>query len=216
MTMKPVGLLGGSFDPVHFGHLRLAMECLQTIRLSKIIFMPLNSPPHRGDLTANPHQRIEMLKLAMNKIENLEVSDIEIIRAGTSYTIDTLGELQKIYINQPICLILGMDAFQNLHTWKDWGHIPDYAHIIIADRPDTKLMLNNEKIDTFYKSRLTSRTEELHTSLAGKIIKLEMPVMEISSSNIRSLLINNKHVNFLTPDTVLSYIKQEKIYLTQD
>ena len=117
---KPIGILGGSFDPIHFGHLRLAKECIDRADLDKVLFIPVNSPVHRNPLVANPDQRFEMLSLAIDNSSQFEISDSEIKRGDISYTIDTLRNLRKSYIDSPLCLIMGMDAFLAFDSWKDW------------------------------------------------------------------------------------------------
>jgi nicotinate-nucleotide adenylyltransferase len=209
---KPVGLLGGSFDPVHYGHLRLAMECQQQLDLEKVIFVPLNSPPHRACLQANTDQRYRMLKLATMNVEVLDVSDIEINRKGKSYTIDTLKEFGKNSGNQSLCIILGMDAFQEFDTWKDWQEITDYAHIIIANRADSPMEIRKEVLKSYFKSRQVSKKEEIHNSAAGNILRLDIPMTEISSSRIRELLHAKKSAKYLLPDNVLDFINNEQIY----
>jgi nicotinate-nucleotide adenylyltransferase len=209
---KPVGILGGSFDPVHYGHLRLALECKQRLDLEKVIFVPLNLPSHRAPLQASANQRYQMLQLATKDVKGLEVTDIEIKRNNTSYTIDTLKELRETYCGQSICLIIGMDAFQEFDTWKEWQKIAGFAHIIITNRPNTQQVIKKERLKTFYESRKISLKENIHNSLHGKILKQDVPALDISSSQIRELMQSNNSIKFLLPDNVLEFITNEKIY----
>ena len=209
---KPVGILGGSFDPVHYGHLRLALECQQRLDLEKVVLVPLNLPSHRVPLQASANQRYQMLHLATKDVNGLEVTDIEIKRNNTSYTIDTLKELRKIYCDNSICLIIGMDAFQEFDTWKEWQTITDIAHILITNRPNTQHVIKKDAPNAFYESRKESIKENLHNSTHGKILKQEVPTLDISSSRIRELMQSNKSTKFLLPDNVLEYITNEQIY----
>jgi nicotinate-nucleotide adenylyltransferase len=209
---KPVGILGGSFDPVHFGHLRLALECLQQADLGKVIFIPLNSPPHRRPLQASTEQRLHMLELAILGAANFEVSDMEIQRKGITYTIDTLKQLRGSMDRQSLCLILGMDAFQEFDNWKGWQTIPDYAHLIIVDRPDAAEEIRKETIKAFLESRLAFKKEELHNSPSGKVFRLNVPLLDISSSRIRDQLHAEASAMYLLPDKVLEFINKERIY----
>ncbi|MGK0297650.1 MAG: nicotinate-nucleotide adenylyltransferase [Gammaproteobacteria bacterium] len=209
---KPIGILGGSFDPVHYGHLRLALECKQSLELEKVIFVPLNLPSHRAPLQASANQRYQMLQLATKGIKGLEVTDIEIKRNNTSYTIDTLKELRETYCERSICLIIGMDAFQEFDTWKEWQKIAGFAHIIITNRPNTQQVIKKERLKTFYESRKISLKENIHNSLHGKILKQDVPALDISSSQIRELMQSNNSIKFLLPDNVLEFITNEKIY----
>ena len=209
---KPVGILGGSFDPVHFGHLRLALECMQLVDLEKVIFVPLASPPHRSPLWASAEQRIRMLELAIMDVGGLLVSDIEVKRQGTTYTIDTLKEFRDSLGNQPICLILGMDAFQEFDSWKEWDSIPEYAHLIIADRHNAKQVLRKDTLQSFYESIQVTDKEGIHNSTNGKALRLAVPMLDISSSRIRELLHDKHSAKFLLPDNVLDFINLEGIY----
>ncbi|MGY8813401.1 MAG: nicotinate-nucleotide adenylyltransferase [Gammaproteobacteria bacterium] len=209
---KPVGILGGSFDPVHYGHLRLALECKQRLDLEKVIFVPLNIPSHRAPLQASANQRFQMLQLATKDVKGLEVTDIEIKRNNTSYTIDTLKELRDTYQEQSICLIIGMDAFQEFDTWKEWQKIVDIAHLIIINRPNSQQDINKDRLIALYESRKVSVKESIHNSIHGNILKLDIPALEISSSRIRELVQSNNSIKFLLPDDVLEYITNKQIY----
>lgn len=209
---KPIGILGGSFDPVHFGHLRLAKECIDQTGLDKVLFIPVNNPAHRTPLVANPVQRIEMLSLAINNSKQFEVSDNEIKRGNVSYTIDTLRTLRKCYEDFPLCLIMGMDAFHAFHSWKEWDQIPEYAHIIITNRPGIHPNISSPILENILNSRLTKDKDDLARQPCGKIMIIEIPNLEISSSKIRELLILGRHIDYLLPDSVIDYITTNKIY----
>lgn len=209
---KPIGILGGSFDPIHFGHLRLAKECIDLAGLDKVLFVPVNSPVHRSPLVANPDQRFEMLSLAIDNSSKFEISDCEIKRGSVSYTIDTLRALRKSYIDSPLCLIMGMDAFLAFDSWKDWEEIPEYAHLIITNRPNFNSKIDKPILEKLLNSRLSKDKGELATQTCGKIMMIEIPTLDISSSRIRELLRQGRYVDYLLPDPVIAYITTNKIY----
>lgn len=211
----PIGILGGTFDPVHIGHLRLAIECLQTARLTAVRLIPLHTPAHRGPILASPEHRLQMLRLAIDNVQQLQVDDIEIKRGGISWTIDTVREYRHRYSNIPLCLIMGMDAFQGLHQWKQWELIPEQVHIIVATRPDTDSGFEHKQIAELYQTRQTENPADLHTTPAGRILKITIPSLAISSTRIRNLIDAQASTEFLLPEQVLSYIHKQKLYLKQ-
>ena len=212
---KPVGILGGSFDPIHFGHLRLALECLQQIDLEKVTLIPLNSPRHRPPLQATAQQRHHMLELATMNIPNLETSNIEIMKGGTTYTIDTLEQLRKKLGNQSICLILGMDAFQKFFDWERWQEILNFTHLIVASRAGLPEKFSKSDLRSFYEAKLATDIKEAHAATNGRIFKVNIPFLNISSSLIRNHLHGERSARFLLPDDVLKFIHDEQVYTTK-
>ena len=210
-----VGILGGSFDPVHFGHLRLALESIDAAGLEQVVLMPLYTPTHREGLVASADQRYHMLKLATENVPQLMVSDIELKRKQPSYTIDTISELRQQYPRQSICIIMGMDAFQYLDTWKDWKQLIELCHIIVAERSGADSFIQKPELVEIFKSRLVSHADDIHSSSSGKIMKINIPALDISSSRIRKLLSLNQAIDFLVPERVKNYLLEEKIYIDQ-
>lgn len=208
---KPIGILGGTFDPVHNGHLRLALEIYQALELAEVRLIPLHTPPHRKAPAANDGQRLAMLHLAVNGVPGLVVDDREIIRGGTSYTVETLQSLRLETGDTPLCLIMGMDAFQSLHTWHQWTTIPDYAHIILAGRPGSKESIKHYAVRKFYAGHVCKNRSALRRP-CGRIMKINVPVLDISATRIRKLCAQNREVRYLLPDTVVRYIKRETLY----
>jgi nicotinate-nucleotide adenylyltransferase len=213
---KPIGILGGSFDPVHFGHLRLAMECIETAGLERVLFVPLNIPSHRHPLVANATERRKMLSLALVNKPYFDISDVELDRHEVSYTLDTLETLRDEYGTTPLCLIMGMDAFIGFDTWKAWEQIPDYAHIIITNRPNASNQIDNMNLDALLAERLTDENCDLRDSPAGKIRIIEVPLLDISSTRIRSMICEGRPVDYLLPERVIDYITRNRIYLDNE
>lgn len=212
MTM-PIGILGGTFDPVHFGHLRLALEVRQQLQLEMVRLVPLFLPPHREAPVATPEQRLRMLQLAVAYTDGLIVDDCELVRKGTSYTIETVRLLRGQNPDRPLCLILGTDAFQMLDTWRDWSALLDFVHLIIVERAGQGLDIRNKPVlNRLYTSHLTDDKSVLSETTAGAIIKVNAPLLEISSTGIRDLLRRGSNVKFLLPDTVITYINEASLY----
>ena len=209
---KPVGILGGTFDPIHHGHLRLALEVYQSCALAEVRLIPLHTPPHRQTPGASPEQRLQMLRLAIEEVKGLVVDDRELQRADVSFTLETLHSLRAEVGQQPLCLIVGMDAFQTLNTWYQWTSLPDYAHIIVARRPGVEITIENTEVSGLYKKNLTTELSDLHTQEAGKILDVDIAELTISSTRIRELISTKQDAHYLLPENVISYIEQEDLY----
>lgn len=207
-----LGILGGTFDPVHHGHLRLALECLERLELDEVRLIPVNLPPHREAPAATAPQRLRMLELAVEGGRGLSVDDREIRRGKVSYTVPTLESLRVEFPRRPLCLILGMDAFQVLHTWNRWTSLPDYAHIIVVDRPGNDLQLRQQEIRELYSKHAVAEAGALRQSAAGSIFKAQIPVLDISSTRIRGLTADGRDIRYLTPDKVITYIQKHGLY----
>jgi len=209
---RPIGILGGTFDPVHHGHLRLALEVYQSCALDEVRLIPLHTPAHRQAPAVSPSQRLQMLYLATQKIKGLVVDERELQRADVSFTVETLRSLRVEAGQRSLCLIMGMDAFQSLNTWYEWTALLDYAHIIVARRPAAETIIEHAEVAGLYKKNLTTELSDLHTLQAGKIFNLDVAELDISSTRIRELISTKQDVHFLLPDNVISYIEQEDLY----
>lgn len=212
-----IGLLGGTFDPVHYGHLRIALEVQEALELTEIRFIPCRQPPHRNEPVATPPQRLNLLRLALTDTPGFQVDTRELQRTGPSYMIDTLISLRAELTDTPMCLILGLDAFLGLPSWHCWQSLLDYAHIVVVQRPPlasgaATLATNDELTPIIQKHRCDP--EQLHTALNGGIVFLETPLLDISASRIRALLCANRDPRYLLPETVLEFIRQTGLYLS--
>ena len=209
---KAMGVLGGTFDPVHNGHIHLALECYRAAELSEVRLIPLNIPAHRVSPDANSEQRLAMLRLASNDHKELVVDDQELRRNEISYTINTLRNLRKELGEQSVCLIVGMDAFQAFNTWHEWRLILDFAHIIVADRPGNKTELKEKDIAELFNTHSSPDISTLHENRAGSILKIDLPMLDISATQIRDLIASGKKVTDLLPEQVYDYIQKNKLY----
>jgi len=135
----PIGLLGGTFDPIHFGHLRLAQELADALGLARVRFIPTGIPPHRDSPEVSGAHRLQMVRIAIAGNLLFEADDREIRREGVNYTYDTLTELRDELGERPLCLLMGADAFAALTTWHRWQELFDLAHVVIAHRPGFRL-----------------------------------------------------------------------------
>ena len=209
---QPVGILGGTFDPVHNGHLHLATTFLDTLNMAELRFVPLNTPPHRTPPLASAEQRLEMLELAVENQAGLKVDDCEIRRGGISYSNDTLKHLRKILNETPICLLMGIENFNTLNHWHQWQSLLDYAHIVIANRPGSDNKLTDGEMKNFMEDSITQSVGVLHQQPAGLIMQLDIPMLDISSTQIRKNFQTNLNSDSLLPNKVLDFVQTHHLY----
>ena len=208
---RRLAILGGMFNPVHNGHLRVAVECRDAFNFDELRMMPCAEPPHREKPDVSPQQRLDMLKLALENVDGIEADGRELSRSGYSYTVDTLDSLKAEFPQASVYLIFGSDTFQSLDTWHSWEKILKLANVIIAQRPDTQDNLSS-KMGKLLKDCFTTDLATFEESPFGLIYILKVSQLDISSSQIRKMFREKKSVQFLLPEIVLSYIKQNKIY----
>jgi nicotinate-nucleotide adenylyltransferase len=204
-----IGILGGTFDPVHFGHLRSALEVCLQLNLDHVRLIPCAEPPHRQATMASAEVRRLMLELAVRSVSELIVDDRELQRDGPSFTVDTLLSLRQEFKDNPLFLILGTDAFRGLATWSRWQQILSLAHIVVVQRPDETLDLQ-EELQNWYQQNLAQTTDRYLA--AGKIWPLTVTSLAISATQIRQGLLAANPVNFLLPESVIAVIEQLGLY----
>ncbi len=213
-------MLGGTFDPVHFAHLRLAEEIADAVGLSSVRLIPTGNPPHRGTPRVTGEQRLEMVRLAIAGNPRLQADDREIRRQGVCYTFDTLTELRAELGDRPICLITGADAFSTLTTWHRWEELFELAHIVVAHRPGFSLQQMQSSLPgplrKVYLQRLVSSTGLLRRDSAGAIYAREITALDIAATTIRALLAAGASARYLVPDQVLDYIERNRLYKERD
>ncbi|MDO6355354.1 nicotinate-nucleotide adenylyltransferase [Caloramator sp. CAR-1] len=197
--MQNIGLFGGTFNPIHLGHLIIANEVLESLRLDKIIFIPTGVPPHKDIGVVKGKHRFEMVKLAIEDNPYFEVSDIEIKRLDYSYTYDTLKELQKIYYVNKFRFIIGYDAFLEIDSWKNVKEVFKMAQFVVVNR-------NVESRE------MLKLIEEKCNKFDGEAIYLKVPNIEISSTEIRKRINEGKSIKYLLPDKVIDYIQKNDLY----
>lgn len=209
--MKLIGVFGGTFDPIHYGHLRSAFEMLQVLRFDEIRFMPCGDPPHRTETFANAEHRLEMVRVAVEGQAGFVVDDRELRRGGPSYSIDTLLSLREDFPQRSLGLIVGMDAFLDLPSWHRWREILDIAHIIVAHRPGWRAP-DMGPLGEMLTDSGTHRIDDLHEQTHGRIHIHAVTQLEISSTEIRELVAAGRDPRFLMPDAVRDVIAATQCY----
>jgi nicotinate-nucleotide adenylyltransferase len=211
--MKPIGIFGGTFDPIHYGHLRTAFELLQTLDFEAVRFVPCGDPPHRGVTFASAALRLEMVRAATRDEPRFVVDDRELRREGPSYSIDTLMSLREEFPDRSLCLITGMDAFLGLPTWHRWDEILDFAHMVVAHRPGWQAPGDGELGRLLARCR-TQSARDLHERLHGSVHVRAVTQLEIASTEIRRLVADGDDPRYLMPDAVREAIRKSSCYTT--
>jgi len=211
--MRLVGILGGTFNPIHYGHLRMAQELAEALNLDEVRFIPSAQPPHKDDVTVSAEHRAAMVELAIADNPLFTLDRCELERNETSYTIDTLMHLRESLGKETsLCLLMGSDAFVKLNTWHNWQAITDFAHIIIVQRPGIK---PHEQLPSVLEILLhdhyTEQVSDLSSENAGFINMQQITAQDISSTGIREMLGNGESVRYLVPDEVQEYIQTHKL-----
>lgn len=210
--MSPMGIFGGTFDPIHFGHLRSAFEMLQALRFGEVRFMPAGNPPHRGSTVASAELRLRMVRVATEGQHGFVVDDRELLREGPSYSVDTLTALRAEHPLRPLALIIGMDAFLGLPKWYHWRELLQLAHVVVARRPGWRAP-DIGPLGDLLADRGTHRIGDLHQAKSGHIYIHDVTQLEISSTEIRELVAAGRSPRFLMPDPVLEVIEESGCYV---
>ncbi len=200
--MKRIGLFGGTFDPIHHGHLNAAWQSLQTLALEQVWFIPNHLPPHRALPQATAAQRLAMIELAIADIAPFQVSLIEIEKNKPSFTIDTLVTLQQQHPTTEFYWLMGNDSFNSLPTWHRWQEISQYARLIVLSRPEHPL-------------KISAELQEWLDKQGNKVKSVAITELNIASTDIKQQLQHQQLPRFLLPDAVLNYCKQQQIYCKQ-
>jgi nicotinate-nucleotide adenylyltransferase len=209
--LDPMAIFGGTFDPIHYGHLRTAFELMESLRLPEVRFLPAGTPPHRERPVAEARVRLEMVRAAIGGQPGFVVDDRELHREGPSYSVDTLLDLRAEYAHRSICLVVGMDAFLDLPKWYHWREILQLAHVLVAHRPGWRVP-DMGPLNELLADRGTGRVGDLHESRAGRIYIHAVTQLEISSTAIRELVSNGGDPRFLMPDEVRKTILDSGCY----
>lgn len=213
----PVALLGGTFDPVHYGHLRLADDVRTALNLPEVRLVPAGDPPHRAGPAASAIDRLAMLRLAVQEFPGLVVDARELARRGKSYTVLTLEELRAETPARPILLLLGADAFRGLPEWHRWRDIFALAHIVVVARPGAALDAGlPAALAPEWTRRIVTTRERLFTEPAGAIYRQAVTPQPIDATTIRAQLARgvegHPDLRALLPPAVLAYIDRHRLY----
>lgn len=195
------GILGGTFDPIHFGHLVLAEKSREAFQLEKVIVVPAAIPPHKiGEVATEAQHRLKMVELAIQGSPWFEVSTVELDRKGPSYSIDTIRQLKKELSDPETALIMGFDSLLELHSWKNYQSILEETKIITAFRPGYPILTDDQHWPPFLKA------------YRHQILVLEAPLLDISSTWLRVELMYGRSIRYLVPDPVIDYINTNGLY----
>ena len=210
-----IGVFGGTFDPVHNGHLQLALFVYQTLRLHRIQMIPCGVPAHRGAPGVSAEQRMAMLRLALFPFPCLVADDREIKRPGPSYMVDTLVSLRRELADkpdEPVCLIIGADSFQTLDSWSRWQSLLDYAHLVVLQRPGWDQNCINAKVSKFCQTKVVASSAVLRREPAGKLLFLTNPLLPIAASSVRSMIGQGENAAPYLALWVWDYIRKHGLY----
>jgi nicotinate-nucleotide adenylyltransferase len=216
---QSVGLLGGTFDPIHLGHLRMAEELAEALGLTEVRFLPTGTPPHRNPPLASAQHRLAMTRLAIAGNPRFVLDAHEIDKTAPCYMVDTLELLRaELGRERPLVLFLGADAFQGLTSWHAWQRLFDLAHLAVAQRPGFapdrwQAALPAGLAQALARRRVENPTD-LHSTPAGRIYLAATTQLDIAASRIRELVASGRSIRYLVADAVLDYIERHALYRT--
>ncbi len=218
---RPVGVLGGTFDPIHFGHLRMAEEMAEALGIAQVRFIPAGTPPHRGQPRAEAKHRLEMARRAVAGNPRFVLDDREIGKDGPSYSVDTLTALRgELPVGTPLVLFMGSDAFLGLTTWHEWRKLFELAHIAVAHRPGFSPAVWEEALPDALRKQLAKRRSDQpgetgndpFDAPAGRVFLHGITQLDISASRIRDRRLRGKSLRYLLPDSLIDYITENHLY----
>ena len=211
MQNLPIGILGGTFDPVHLGHMHLAKQIITLLPLQNILLIPCYQSPLKDRPLASAQDRLNMIKIAIKNYPQFLVSDCEIKRGGLSYTIDTLRMLKQTYPNNPLIFIIGVDAFNQFDQWEDRHEILKLAHLLVVNRPGFA-PTTNIAVTALLQKHQTAHAESLQKQNAGLIYLINIAPLPIAATQIRHLIKHHQSASNLVAKEVWKYINKHKLY----
>ena len=197
-----IGIYGGSFDPVHLGHLITAESIKKELNFERLLLLPCYEPVHKNSLHYSSKQRLEMLSIAIKEFPSLEIDTREIDRGGNSFMIETLAEIVKEFKDSTICLIIGMDSFVNFKTWKKWDEFAKLVHLIILPRSTNQYP--QKSLDTF---DIALDKNHLNKKSSGLLYFSNSELIDISSSDIRGKIASNQNLDGLMPSSIINILQ---------
>lgn len=201
-----IGIFGGTFDPVHYGHIKPALCVKQVLNLTQLRFIPNRIPPHRTNPWLSVKQRLSLLQSALKEYPDVIIDERELNRDGPSFTVDTLKSLRYDFPDEGLCLIIGMDAFMGIASWFQWRSLFDLCHLVVTTRPGFEQSTLAERMSAedyrFLAQRMTHDVNVLTAQKTGKILLQSVPQLDISSTRIRAKLLKNKDVSQWMPEQV--------------
>lgn len=215
--LRAVGVFGGTFDPIHHGHLRLAEELAEALDIGEVRLIPAGSPPHRGTPRASGADRLAMARLAVAGNPRLLIDEREVVKSGPSYSVDTLAGLRaELGKRTPLVLFMGSDAFLGLTSWHEWEKLFTLAHLAIAQRPGFSSAVWDDALPDSLRKHLATRRStdpaELAAKPAGRIFLHTISQLDISASQVRDRALRGMSLRYLVPDSVINYINEHRLY----
>ena len=212
--MRCIGLLGGTFNPIHFGHLRMAQELADALNLDEVRFIPSANPPHKAAPSVSAEHRASMVQLAIENNPLFKLDTRELTRNGASYTIDTLISLRnELGSDVSLSLMMGSDAFTKLNTWHRWQELLNFCHLILVQRPNSLIKQPlYHALETLLHQHYTEDLEDLSSQAAGCIHMQSVTALDISSTAIRAAFQNKLIPRYLLPENVIRYIESHQLY----
>lgn len=209
-----IGIFGGTFDPIHYGHLRAAREVYDRLKLSELRFISAAQPPHRRQPLASAEDRLTMVRLAIENEPGFAADDRELKRGGPSYTVLTLESLRaELGAAVPLCLLIGADAFLEFETWHRWQEIPALAHLVVMLRPGAPATRNPSTWPAWARERACHVASELAKAPAGRVMFVDISPQDISATRIRDAIARGAAVTEQLPEAVWRYIRRHGLYL---
>lgn len=210
---QAIALYGGTFDPIHYGHLRPVEALSGLIGLKEVIWLPNNIPPHRPQPEASSQQRLEMVRLALEPYSSFKVDVRELEKPTPSYTIETLRDFRKeIGDKQPLAFIIGQDSLLSISTWHQWDELLNVCHLLVCARPGYQTHFENTQMQTWLTQHQTKQQEDIHCLPSGKIFLADTPLYNISATDIRARHKAGLNCHDLLPNSVEDYIRQQQLY----
>ncbi|WP_099075879.1 nicotinate-nucleotide adenylyltransferase [Proteus alimentorum] len=210
---QAIALYGGTFDPIHYGHLRPVEALSGLIGLKEVIWLPNNIPPHRPQPEASSQQRLEMVRLALEPYSSFKVDTRELEKPTPSYTIETLNDFRKeIGDKQPLAFIIGQDSLLSINTWHKWENLLDVCHLLVCARPGYQTHFESAQMQAWLKKNQTYQQEDIHCLPAGKIFLADTPLYNISATDIRARHKAGLDCHDLLPNSVENYIRRQQLY----
>jgi nicotinate-nucleotide adenylyltransferase len=210
--MKKIGILGGTFDPIHFGHIYTAKQTALWLNLDKLFILPSHIPPHKSKTSANAQQRLNMAELACREDPILTLDKRELNKESLSYTVETFEEIRDEYIDAQLFFIVGMDSLLTFSTWHKYEKILSLCHLVVNSRPNFTVDKNNVELMQLLANHYISHPAELQQKKAGGILLHDTKDWHISSTDIRKKFKNNQNCDDLLPKAIISYINKEQLY----
>jgi nicotinate-nucleotide adenylyltransferase len=218
--LSRIGVLGGTFDPLHLGHLRAAEIVRDALRLDRVLFVPAATPPHKAAglqrdarLVTESSHRLRMVELALAGERFFEASRVEVDRGGRSYTVDTMESLEAAFPGSRLFFVVGTDAFSEIHTWKNWRELLSRYSFAVHERPGASIDRAPEALPPDLRTRVTEQTDPMRRAEdEAAIVLVRRAVLDVSSTEIRASVRAGRSIRFLVPDAVEAYIRENRLY----